>query len=157
MRRRPIPVAAWALLALASLGLLTWKLVANIQAIQRAKIADAKAWKIDGPPCPTITQAQFLANHDGGIRRFDYEEVAFFRRDGHVECAPIYGPDGRAEHAYPVCQFTGPGDLMIRTPKGEWYFQPGAKQPATVSAGGGEPSCVLAAKITARGMEAARR
>jgi hypothetical protein len=37
---------------------------------------------------------------------------------------------------------------MVRTPRGDWYFETGPGQPATVSARHGEARCVLASNYT---------
>ena len=55
-----------------------------------------------------------------------------------------------SDASYPVCQFDRPGDLRVRTVKGEWRFRPGPGHPATVSAPHGVARCVLAtAKVGA--------
>jgi hypothetical protein len=143
-----VPPVVWYGLILAGVAWLATQSIAREREIRRGRIADAKAWMIDGPPCPRISKAAFLAPRQKGPKRFDYEEAAFFRRFGHVTCAPIYADGGRGRRFHPVCQFTSPGDLMIRTAKGEWFFRPGAGQPATVSVEEGRARCVMAAKYT---------
>jgi hypothetical protein len=152
-----IPRRAWIALAVIAALAVGWRLVDRYQHIQRTRIADAKAWAIEGPPCPRITEAAFLDGSRKPIRKFDYEEVAFLRRDGHVDCAPIYDGGGRSTRFHAVCQFTNPESLQVRTQKGDWAFRPGPGRPATVSTADGEARCVMAAKITRAQMEAARR
>lgn len=139
-RNRVLLLAALAL----GVGWVATHIVAKDREMLRGRIADAKAWAIDGPPCPRITRAQFLTPGLKGPRRFDYEEVTFFRRFGHVACAPIYEKGGRGRRFHPACQFTSPGDLMVRTAKGEWYFRAGRGQPATIFTTQDEARCVLA-------------
>lgn len=151
-----IPRRAWIALALIGVLSVGWRMVDRYQHIQRTRIADAKDWAIEGPPCPRITEAEFLDGSRKPIRKFDYDEVAFLRRDGHADCAPIYQDGGRGDRFHAVCQFTNPESLQVRTLRGEWAFRPGPGQPATVSTAHGEATCVLAAKITRAEMEAER-
>ena len=142
-------VPRWGWIAFAAAVAVTsgWYLTSNYRKAVALRIADAKAWKIDGPPCPRITQAQFLGVHHKPPQRFEFEGVVFFRRYGHADCAAIRDRGGRGDHRFPVCQFTSPGDLLIRTPTGEWFFRPGPGQPATVSTALGAPRCVMNAKF----------
>ncbi len=125
-----------------------WYLTTNYREAIARHVADAKAWRIEGPPCPPSTKARFMGVHHKPPQRFEFEGVVFFRRYGHVECAAIRDRAGRGDHLYDVCQFTSPGDLMVRTPSGDWYFQPGPGQPATVSTAGPSPRCVMASNFT---------
>jgi hypothetical protein len=144
-----VPRWAWWALTVAVLAYSGWFLTSNYRKLVAERVADAKAWRIDGPPCPASDRATLLdGRHKKGLRRFDYEDVTFIRRFGHVSCAPIYEQGGKSDRFYPVCQFTSPDDLLIRTKKGEWYFKPGPGQAATVSTQGGEARCVLASKFS---------
>jgi len=145
-----IPRWAWIAFAAAVTAWSGWYLTTNYRAAIQLRVADAKAWRIDGPPCPTMTKAAFLKPRQKGARRFEFEGVVFFRRYGHVSCAAIRDKGGRGGQLYPVCQFTSPGDLMIRTEAGDWYFQPGPGQAATVSTAGGAPRCVMASTFSLR-------
>ena len=151
-----IPRRAWIVATVVAAAFGAWRLTDNYLTIQRTRIADAKAWAITGPPCPRITEAVFLDGSRKPIRKFDYDEVTFLRRDGHADCAPIYEDGGRSTRFHGVCQFTNPESLLIRTRKGDWAFSPGPGQPATVSTANDEARCVLAAKITRAEMEATR-
>jgi hypothetical protein len=111
--------------------------------IHQGRVDDAKAWAIDGPPCPQISEAELLATPQG-LRRSDYGEVTFERSKGEIECATIYVDGGKGDANYPVCQFDRPSVLRIRTAKGEWRFRPGPGHPATVSTRDGIARCVLA-------------
>ena len=75
----------------------------------------------------------------------------FARRFGHMSCAMITNDGGRGLGTFPVCQFTSPASLLVRTPRGEFYFAPGIGQPATVSVPPGLPQCVMNSNFTARG------
>lgn len=142
------PVVLWSLIG-AAVGVVVVCQTHSVLSLKRGRIDDAKAWAITGPPCPTEDRATFLQPHKKGPKRVDYEDVTFFRRFGHISCAPIYENGGRGGRFYPVCQFTGPGELLVRDAKGhEWAFAPGYGQPATISMEGGAAHCVMAAKFT---------
>jgi hypothetical protein len=148
--RHPLAhVPRWAWIAFVAAVTLSsgWYLTSNYRKVVAQRVADAQAWRIDGPPCPNITQAQFLGVHHKPPRRFEFEGVVFFRRHGHADCAAIRDRGGRGDHRHAVCQFTSPGDLLIRTPAGDWFFRPGPGQPATVSTSGPRPACVMNAKF----------
>ncbi|TAJ74612.1 MAG: hypothetical protein EPO51_00720 [Phenylobacterium sp.] len=154
--REGVPRRVWIVAVLIAAGFGAWGLTGRYLAIQRTRIADAKAWAITGPACPLITEAEFLEGSRKPIRKFDYEEVAFLRREGHVDCAPIYADGGRSTRFHAVCQFTDPESLLVRTSKGDWAFRPGPGQPATVFTADGQARCVMAARITRAEMEAKR-
>lgn len=143
-RSAAAPAWLWPTLGVAATALLGASLTGRYLSIRNERIADARAWTILGPPCPTITEAELTHELGKGFRSFDYGDVTFSRRDGDVECAPVYYDGGRGDAFYPVCQFSGPGDLRVRTGRGEWRFRPGPGRPATVSAPHGEAGCVLA-------------
>jgi hypothetical protein len=112
-------------------------------------VATAKAWAITGPPCPTVSAAEFEAKKYRLRASFDYGGATFARTAGHVDCAAVVPKGGTAlTGAYPVCQFTSPAVVKLTTSKGEFYFVPGAGQPATVSAPDGVGQCVMASKFT---------
>jgi hypothetical protein len=127
-----------------------WFLGSNHRAVLRQRIVDAEAWRIEGAPCPTGAEAQFLRPHQKPLRRFTFQDVTFFRRHGHVSCAAIRDRGGRGDRLHAVCQFTSPGDLMIRTRSGDWYFRPGPGRSATVSTATGAPRCVMASQFSLR-------
>lgn len=142
------PVVLWGLIGAAVATVAVWQ-THSFLSLQRGRIDDAKAWTITGPPCPTEAKDVFLQPHKKGPKRVDYEDVTIFRRFGHISCAPIYENGGRGRRFYPVCQFTGPGELLVRDGKGrEWTFAPGPGQPATISMESGQAHCVMASKFT---------
>lgn len=146
-RKSATPRWLWPTLGLVAAGLLGWSLTARFLHLRAERIADAKAWTITGPPCARITEAELAADAGKGLRRFDHGGVTFFRREGDVECAPVYYDGGRGDGFYPVCQFTGPGDLKVSTAEGQWRFRPGPGRPATVSVPHGRAACVTAVRI----------
>lgn len=111
-------------------------------------IATAKEWSIAGPPCPTITAAEFTARKFRLRQTFDYGGATFARSAGHVSCASVADKGGKGLGSFPVCQFTSPAVVKVTTAKGEFFFVPGAGQPATVSAPHGVAACVMASKFT---------
>jgi hypothetical protein len=99
----------------------------------------AADWTIEGPACPAAgpgpSKSRYLMTFHG---------VEFGRRFGHAECAFIRGPAGHG----PVCQFTSPADLEVRTEGGVFRYAPGIGQPATISViGEAPPSCVMATRF----------
>lgn len=145
---RRVPRWVWVLAVLAPAASAVWYATHHLSELQRTKIAEATAWKIEGPACPPLAPAEFLKGRKRAPRYFAYEGVRFYRRSGYVDCAAIYYDGGRSDRFYPVCQFTSPGQVMVRTKKGEWYFDPGVGQPATVSTPHDEARCVMASRVT---------
>ncbi|RAK69143.1 hypothetical protein [Phenylobacterium kunshanense] len=143
-----IPRAAWPFLIAGLLVASGWYLSRNYMALRDARVRDYEAWQIEGSACPVIGEAEFLRGRGRGPRHFAYGGVDFFRRHGHVSCAPIYYDQGRSSRFYPVCQFTSPGDLLVRVDGRDWYFRPGPGQPATVSVAHGQARCVMASNFT---------
>ena len=92
-----------------------------------------------------MTEIQFRASPYKPTKVFEYAKVSFGRALGHVSCAEIRYDGGRALFGgYPVCQFTSPAVLEVRTAQGEFYFLPGAGRRATVSTPHGKAECVMA-------------
>lgn len=112
---------------------------------RQAAIADAREWSVVGQRCPSVTEIQFRASPYKPTRVFEYAKVTFGRALGHVSCAEIRYDGGRGLFGgYPVCQFTGPAVLEVRTAQGEFYFLPGVGRRATVSTPHGKAECVMA-------------
>jgi hypothetical protein len=109
-----------------------------LKAPERA--AHSKVWRLDGPPCPTITAEAFAARHMTAKMTTDYEEVIFARAAGHVSCDLDSGAK--------VCQFTSPIVVVVTPPgKPTTYFEPGVGHPATVAVQDGKASCVMASNF----------
>jgi hypothetical protein len=148
--RLPGKRTLWTLAVAVGAAALVWSAVDRAAGIQRSKIADAVAWDVRGPECRRITEAEFLSGREKGPQGFHYEAVGFYRREGNAECASIYEDGGRGEAVFPVCQFTKPNELLVRTAAGDWYFAPGPRQPATLSVRAGQPRCVLGVRKKAK-------
>jgi hypothetical protein len=112
----------------------------------------AREWKIDGPPCESLTRAQFQARGLKVTKGTIYEDAQFYRQFGHMSCSGLRYGAGWGTDLYPVCQFTSPKALKVVTKKGEWYFAPGAGQPVTIAAPHGDVRCVLAANFTIKAL-----
>lgn len=115
---------------------------------ERARaIAEAKAWSIDGPPCPQLPITETV-RQPTATRSFGYAGAGFAYAYGHVACADIHEDGGRSMlRGYPVCQFTSPGVVIVETGKTRTLFAPGLGRRATVSAPGGVARCVMAGKF----------
>lgn len=125
-----------------------WLLANSYLGKRDAALGLAREAAIDGPPCPSLTRAQFEAQGLKVRKATLYEDVVFARAYGHMDCRLLRYGAGWGTAVYPVCQFTSPKTLKITTSKGEWYFEPGPGRPATVGAPHGEARCVMASNFT---------
>lgn len=112
-----------------------------------ATIAEAKAWTIEGPPCPQLPIGEITRQPVAG-KSFGYAGSGFAYAYGHVACAEIHADGGKSLfRGYPVCQFTSPGVVIVDTAGTDTLFVPGLGQRATVSVNDGEARCVMAARF----------
>ena len=111
-------------------------------------VAHAKEWDIQGPPCPSLTAAEFAAKHYTAKKTFPYEEVTLGRLAGDASCSDVKDDGGKGFGTDKVCQFTSPATLTVTTNGQNYYFVPGVGQPATISIHRGVPRCVMASKFT---------
>ena len=116
----------------------------------------AREWAISGPPCPSLSRAEFEARGLKVTRGLVYEDAIFYREFGHISCTGLRHASGWSQRLYPVCQFTSPKALRVTSGDRDWYFAPGPGQPATVSVRDGQARCVLAANFTIRNLVGAR-
>jgi hypothetical protein len=116
---------------------------------KRAELGEATAreWTITGSPCPAVSAADFVRRKLQAPQSFAYDDAVFGRRFGHVSCGAVADHGGRGLRSYPVCQFTSPAVLRVKTPKGEFFFAPGVGKPATISIPHGVPRCVMASNF----------
>jgi hypothetical protein len=128
----------------AAVGLVTFQLVKD----RSAAVATAKAWDIKGPPCPSLSQADFQARRYTALKTFDYDGVTIGRTAGDASCSDIKAKGGRGLGTDKVCQFTSPATLTVTSTAGSYFFVPGAGQPATLSIHQGVPRCVMASNFT---------
>ena len=134
--------------ALAALAIPAWLFGGSYLRQRDVALSMAQEARIAGPPCPSLTRAQFKAQGLKVTKATLYEDVVFARQFGHMDCRLLRYGAGWGTEVYPVCQFTSPRTLKITTPKGEWYYALGPGQPATVGAPHGEARCVIAANFT---------
>ena len=100
----------------------------------------AKPAPITGAPCPTVADGRFTEPMRPSIA-FRFNDVAFTRALGHADCS---GDGTATKNAPPVCQFSGPAELIVKTAGATAYFEPGAGKSVTVSIVNGTPKCVMA-------------
>jgi hypothetical protein len=115
---------------------------------RNAHIATAKAWDIQGPPCPAMTGTEFTAKRYTALKTFPYDDVTIGRTAGDVSCSDIRDKGGKGFGTDKVCQFTSPATLTVASPVGSWFFVPGAGQPSTLIIHKDVPRCVMASKFT---------
>ena len=143
--RNSAPRWLWPAVGALAVALFLGGLTGRYLTIRATRIADAKAWTVAGPPCPQVTEAEMMQEPGAGLRSFEYGEATFVRRRGEAECAPIYEDGGRGDTFHPVCRFSRPGDVQVRTVDGAWQFRPGPGRPVVVTVWpGGRASCVIA-------------
>ena len=142
--RRNIPFVPLALvvagLLLAGTRLMYWREVRTVVAAQTRQMT------LGGQPCPGLTRQAFVDGHMAASLVFDFGDVRFARRFGHVDCSMV-AERGGAGAFYPVCDFTGPAVLVVTTKKGEVYFAPGVGNGATVSVAHDQPRCFMGSKF----------
>jgi len=134
--------------AMIAIALPGWLLTQSYLGKRQAALFLASEAVVDGPPCPSLTKAQFDAQHLKAPKATFYEGVAFARQFGHMECRALRYGAGWGTEVYPVCQFTSPKTLVITKGERTWYFEPGPGQPATVGLPKGQAHCVMASNFT---------
>lgn len=116
----------------------------NLVRQRAAAVAEAKAWTIEGPPCPRLPLTE-TARQPAATRTFGYAGAGFAYAYGHVACAQIHADGGRSLfRGYPVCQFTSPGVVMVDAAGARTLFAPGLGERATVTVRDGAAQCVMA-------------
>jgi hypothetical protein len=126
-------------------GLTAAVLVPKLNSDRDTAIADAKAWTIEGPPCPQLSPADAARWPYRPKQDFDYAGVNFGYVYGHVACMQIHDDGGRSMfHGHAVCQFTSPASVAVQSGGVTAFFTPGLGQRATVSVEGGVARCVMA-------------
>ncbi|HEX3699901.1 MAG TPA: hypothetical protein VHV27_04435 [Phenylobacterium sp.] len=114
---------------------------------RREAIVTAKAWTLSGPPCQGLTTPAYAKQWFKAVKGFEWDGVVFGRGAGHAECQDVRYGAGRGFGVYPVCQFTTPQVISVRTDRGVFYFTPGLGKGATVAVPHGLPSCVVASNF----------
>lgn len=101
-----------------------------------------RAWNIAGPACPTAEASPALFGARGP-KTFDYGEVRFARRFGHVSCVAPPERGMVSDKVYRVCQFTAPAALSVTAEGRTSLYKPGVGRRATITVRDGQVSCVL--------------
>ena len=138
-RLNPLHVLAAAVVSAAVVGVLAYNFVQT----RDKNVATAQAWKIDGPPCPSLTKAEFDAKGYKAPKSFDYDDIKIARKAGNASCQDLKRGGGTGLFHDQACQFTGPAALVVTTKKGEFAYVPEPGQPVTVVVHDGAPKCVL--------------
>lgn len=157
VRRRRLTTGqkvTFAVAGLIAVALPAWLVGGSYLRQRDAALSLAREADIKGAPCPELTRAQFEARGLKTPKSTTYEGVIFSRQFGHVECRGVRYGGGWSSRVYPVCQFTSPNVLHVKTRKGEWYFFPGMGQAATVGTPNDEAQCVMAANFTMQNLVA---
>ena len=142
-RRWPLYVAA----AVIGLGVTAAGSAPNFLRQRAAAVAEAKAWTIDGPPCPRLPLAETV-RQPTATKTFGYAGAGFAYAYGHVACAQIHADGGKSLfRGYPVCQFTSPGVIVVDAAGTRTLFAPGLGERATVKVEDGAARCVMASRF----------
>ncbi len=115
---------------------------------RRVHIATAKAWDIQGPPCPALNETEFHAKRWVANKTFNYDGVVLGRAAGDASCSDVRQDGGRGLFSDKVCQFTSPAVLTVVTKSSRDFFLPGVGQPATITIHNDVPKCVMASTFT---------
>ena len=133
---------------------LTFLMLAGAQTLRHARdlrMAEAAAWDIDGPPCPTLDATGFAAKGYKQKYHHQYVGTEFTRSSGHVSCKEVGADGGRSMNKFVyVCQFNSPIGLTVTRGGKTTYYDLGAGQPASVTLreDRAAPRCVTAAGAT---------
>jgi len=136
--RRGVLIISGAALAVLAVSALILIVVHDRQ----AKIAEAKAWTVRGPPCARGAGVAWDQS-DAPPQIVDFGKARFARAHGATRCAELGYNGGRSDDVFPVCQFDHPGRLQITTDHGASLFELGPLDSATVSVERGVARCVL--------------
>lgn len=139
---------AHALVAVIGLGIATAIVTVSYVKDRAAHVAVAKAWDIQGAPCPSLTAAQWAAQHQRAEKVFDYDGIAIGRHAGNASCSDVHTQGGTGFGVRKVCQFTSPAVLTVTSKAGAFYFVPGIGQLASLIIEGDTPRCVMASHYT---------
>ncbi|MBB3892692.1 hypothetical protein GGQ61_003428 [Phenylobacterium haematophilum] len=104
--------------------------------------ANLPAGAMEGEPCAVMTKAEYEARGAKAAHAFITNDIRYERRYGHADCS-IVKAGGAGNDFVPVCQFSGPAQVVVTTDKGAFYFAPGVGRPATVATRDGVPTCVI--------------
>jgi hypothetical protein len=135
---------AGVLVSILAVGAITFEYMRD----RAGHIAVAKAWDIQGPPCPALSEAEFAARRWTAPKTFDYDGVTLGRAAGDASCSDVKTGGGTGFGTDKVCQFTSPAALTVAIKGARYFFLPGVGQPATIAIHHDVPKCVMASKFT---------
>lgn len=137
-KRGGLPLGLLAIAGVAAIGTGLW-----FWTVPRWE-AEASRWTVKGPPCKELSAAEFqAASADGPMQVDAFDDIDFGRAYGHVSCSDIHDDGGRGWGQHPVCQFSSPTRVVVRSGKAQTYFSAPPGQPVTVSVVKGRAECVL--------------
>ncbi len=112
------------------------------------ELAQQQGWVNGAPPCPRISAEAYRSRYAPRERPTAFEGSTVTRMYGHVMCADIdtAGSWGFASH--PVCQFTSPNAIRVKTGKIEVFFEPGPGSLATISIDSQGVHCTTGGQFT---------
>lgn len=113
--------------------------------LQPQWVAEARAWTVKGPPCPTVSAAAFKSGGAPINETFEYDDVVFARAFGIASCAQIHDHGGVGFGRTSICQFSSPRALSAHAAKSDTFYALEVGQPVTVTIDGGSISCVIGA------------
>jgi DHA3 family macrolide efflux protein-like MFS transporter len=140
----PLPVSA-ASVAVVVAAMVAFK-TQEVSAEHQHVVAEAKAWTIAGPPCPSIGAIADIPYAVHPLETFSFQGVRFSRAYGYVSCRDVRERQGRGPGMITVCQFNSPTVLQVVTPQGRAVWLTGVHN-ASVSVTAGVPRCVLSARL----------
>lgn len=107
---------------------------------------ESGAAAITGPPCPSITMDEITRYGLQTRYSSDFNGLTLGRRFGEVSCAEVAAKGGMGVKSYPVCQFSAPDVVTVKSGQSTLYFRPGVGRKASILAEPGAPArCVMAA------------
>lgn len=134
-------VAVW-------LGLIAVVVITKTNRDRAAAMIEARAWTIEGPPCPQLSPAEAARWPYRPKEGFEFAGVVFGFVYGDVACAHIHDDGGRSLfRGHPVCQFTSPAVVTVHVAGVTAFFTPGLGQRVTVSVQDGAARCVMAGRF----------
>ncbi len=134
-----------AAVVLAAIGLVTgFELIDRFLEVRDSTV-QGNAVGIAGPPCPSVSRAEFVAQGLETRWVSNFNGVIIGRRFGEVSCSEVATKGGLGVASHPVCQFNAPDVLAVRIGKEMSYFRPGIGRKASVVVRNGAPRCILAA------------
>jgi len=115
-----------------------------VQKGKAERIAEARMWTAEGPPCLELTEAELAAEKLDLRHSFSYGGITLSRAFGAAECTDIHDDGGKGSGLHQVCTFTAPGIVRAKTAGADKIFQAKYAKPVTLSYQNGQFGCVLA-------------